>query len=429
MRLFCARISPLLLFASIFGLFVGLVEGVTDICLGAVINSAWVPGSFQAGAATKFLYITFATALYVLFFQSVVAAASVPLIFAKDVAESLRKGILSHWALFFVVLGLAMFASMSDSLFAETDLLPIVTILVIHLVFLALCIYQVRAFFRHVAESNMEDQNLVLRSHGARVGAYILLMFFALLGPDVSTALTSPFARGGLLAVVLCLASPVSVVIGAGMGPLYDRAPENRRLRHPSSILTILAILVPVAVVSTLWRQSAEVNPFLFHSSKKPSAKPVDKPNVIVFMIDKLRADHMSCYGYSRATTPNIDRLASEGVLFRNALSQASWTLPSTATLLSGLHPSVHGARTFSSTLSEEVDTMAEIFGLNGYTAAAYVSNPFLKKAFNLGQGFDEYWDDFISHSYSRRQQERPDPAEDYCGPGKPQAALRQKGL
>ena len=68
------------------------------------------------------------------------------------------------------------------------------------------------------------------------------------------------------------------------------------------------------------------------------------KPNLVLIGIDTLRRDHLGCYGYHRATSPNIDRLADEGVLFEDAASQSPWTLPSFATVFTSLYPTQHGA-------------------------------------------------------------------------------------
>ena len=67
------------------------------------------------------------------------------------------------------------------------------------------------------------------------------------------------------------------------------------------------------------------------------------RPNVLLISIDTLRADHLSCYGYAQATSPHLDRLASEGVLFEDATSTTSWTLPAHISMLTGLPISAHG--------------------------------------------------------------------------------------
>lgn len=70
-------------------------------------------------------------------------------------------------------------------------------------------------------------------------------------------------------------------------------------------------------------------------------------PNVIVLLIDALRKDHVGVYGYSRNTTPNIDRFSQDAVIFQHAISQCSWTSPSIASLFSSLYPSTHGFISF----------------------------------------------------------------------------------
>src|SRR5690606_4344222 len=73
-------------------------------------------------------------------------------------------------------------------------------------------------------------------------------------------------------------------------------------------------------------------------------AAPRLLPNVMIFLIDTLRPDHLSCYGYQRETSPNIDAFAAENVRFTHMIAQASWTRPSVASLLTSTYPSVHGA-------------------------------------------------------------------------------------
>ena len=68
------------------------------------------------------------------------------------------------------------------------------------------------------------------------------------------------------------------------------------------------------------------------------------RPNVLLITIDTLRADRLGCYGAERPTSPNLDRLAREGLVFDRAYSQAPWTLPAMASVMTSLHPTRHGA-------------------------------------------------------------------------------------
>lgn len=122
------------------------------------------------------------------------------------------------------------------------------------------------------------------------------------------------------------------------------------------------------------------------------------RPDVIVVVLDAVRADHLSAYGYARETTPRIDRLASEGVLYRRAISAGTWTVTGHASLFTGRLPTSHGAYrapggwNSASALDESVTTLAERLGAEGWDTAAFAANQaYLDPAFNLDQGFARY--------------------------------------
>lgn len=116
-------------------------------------------------------------------------------------------------------------------------------------------------------------------------------------------------------------------------------------------------------------------------------------PNVLLISIDTLRPDHLGCYGYHRDTSPRIDRLATEGALFENAISSTSWTLPAHAALFTGLADTVHGCTDTDRRLDDSRRTLAERLKESGYTTVGFFSGPYLHPVFGLGQGFDEYID------------------------------------
>jgi len=115
------------------------------------------------------------------------------------------------------------------------------------------------------------------------------------------------------------------------------------------------------------------------------------RPNVVLYVIDALRADHLGCYGYPKRTSPFIDSLAKTGVLFRRAYSPASWTKPSVATLLTSLYPETHrlGARNYADPLPDSVTTLPEYLRRNGYITAQFSANPLSSTLSNLDKGFD----------------------------------------
>jgi arylsulfatase A-like enzyme len=115
------------------------------------------------------------------------------------------------------------------------------------------------------------------------------------------------------------------------------------------------------------------------------------RPNVLLVSIDSLRADHLGSYGYARDTSPTIDALAREGVLFENAISPAPWTVPAHMTLLTGLPPEVHDVVSVRQKLSPDAVTLAEVLQGAGYETAAFVSGPTVMAHFGFDQGFALY--------------------------------------
>jgi arylsulfatase A-like enzyme len=119
------------------------------------------------------------------------------------------------------------------------------------------------------------------------------------------------------------------------------------------------------------------------------------KPNVVLITIDTLRADHLGCYGYKQSTSPNLDRFAKEGVLFQNAYSAVPITLPSHATMLTGLYPERHGIRDNAYFPLPKSEMVPQTLKKQGYSTYAVVSAAPLASGFGLNRGFDIYHDEF----------------------------------
>jgi arylsulfatase A-like enzyme len=121
--------------------------------------------------------------------------------------------------------------------------------------------------------------------------------------------------------------------------------------------------------------------------------------------LESLRSDHLGCYGYSKNTSPNIDKLAQEGTLFLNTVSATSWTLPSITSLLTSVYQGVHQVSNDGKKLDEMRTTLAEVMKDNGYATAAFVSGPYTSSAFGLNQGFDVYKNcSFIKGNYKKKK-------------------------
>ncbi|HZW03120.1 MAG TPA: sulfatase [Anaerolineaceae bacterium] len=113
-------------------------------------------------------------------------------------------------------------------------------------------------------------------------------------------------------------------------------------------------------------------------------------PNVVLIVLDSVRQDHLSCYGYARKTTPNLDRLAAEGTLFENAYSASCWTIPSHASLFTGLYPSQHRVDLDQPLIHPQHETLAGHLKTLGYATACISCNSFAAGGgTNLNRDFD----------------------------------------
>ena len=128
--------------------------------------------------------------------------------------------------------------------------------------------------------------------------------------------------------------------------------------------------------------------------SRPPAVLPPATPDVLLITLDTTRADRLGSYGYAGAATPNLDRLAADGVRFERALSPVPLTLPAHASLLTGRQPFTHGVRNNGHfVLPAEVPTLAAALAARGYETAAFVSSFVLDRQFGLARGFAHYDD------------------------------------
>lgn len=115
-----------------------------------------------------------------------------------------------------------------------------------------------------------------------------------------------------------------------------------------------------------------------------------DLPDVVFYVEDTLRADHLGTYGHSVATDPHLQRIAQDGAVFEHAFSASSWTRPSVSTIHTSLDPIAHGNLTFGDRVAEPVQTLAETLADAGYLTASFITNYHGGGWSGLDQGFDE---------------------------------------
>ncbi len=142
--------------------------------------------------------------------------------------------------------------------------------------------------------------------------------------------------------------------------------------------------------------QADQVPPLAIHHEGQP-------PNLILLSLDTTRRDYLSCYGFDGKITPNLDRLAKEGILFEDPYTPVPITLPAHATMLTGLYPFQHGVRNNGAfVLDDRYVTLTELLKDKGFQTAAVLGAFPLDERFGLGQGFDFYDDDFPPESSER---------------------------
>ena len=132
------------------------------------------------------------------------------------------------------------------------------------------------------------------------------------------------------------------------------------------------------------------------------------KPNVLLVTIDTVRADHVGAYGYTKPTTPTLDRLAREGVRFADATSQAPLTGPAHAAILTGSYPGRFGVRDNAAMpLPDSATTVAELFKAAGYRTGAFIGAFIVDRQYGFGQGFDEFDSKFERFTSAAKLQAR----------------------
>lgn len=127
------------------------------------------------------------------------------------------------------------------------------------------------------------------------------------------------------------------------------------------------------------------------------------KPNIVMIILDTTRASHLSCYGYKRNTSPHIDDLAREGILFKNAISPSPWTLPSHVSILTGQYPCQHrmtedhisdGKNIYAMSAGHEFNNfLPGILKKENYQTVGFSNNPWISANFGFDRGFDSFFE------------------------------------
>ncbi len=180
----------------------------------------------------------------------------------------------------------------------------------------------------------------------------------------------------------------VALALVVGMGALERRRPRLRRL----PVIAVALIFVGSLVAPS----AAEMASGIETAGDARYAPPEGAPDVLLVVLDTVRADHVGAYGYPRDTTPVFDALATEGALFLDATAPATWSLPSHASLFTGTFPTTHGAHAEHRRLDVSGPrTLAEVLADHGYETRCFTANAWFSEPLGLVRGFqwsDESW-------------------------------------
>ncbi len=214
-------------------------------------------------------------------------------------------------------------------------------------------------------------------------------------------------ARGWLWHLLVVAAVWVGLERYLALDPLFLRA----WLAAP---LAGVVLVVMGRVAARWWRGlpwllagaivvAAIVVPVLHHASRMADRQPavalgtpsVGAPDIVIVVLDTVRAASMSAYGYERETTPTFDALGADAMLFLDATAPSTWSLPSHASLFTGWFPSANGAHGEHRVLDDALPTLAEVLREAGYDTRCFTANPHISDSFGLTRGFawsDEAW-------------------------------------
>jgi len=181
------------------------------------------------------------------------------------------------------------------------------------------------------------------------------------------------------------------------------------RLRNSSGLLQ-LALRTGVNAKPALgkvvlrWKHPFDASASELKWKQQQRSARVRHPDIILYVIDTLRADRLGCFGGPEGLTPSIDRFASDAVVFEQAIAQSSWTRPSMISLLSGLLTTEHGLRSRKGKIPGRVQLVSEYLQEAGYRTGALTTNAYLIPAAGFNQGFDHFsFEQLSSHELTNR--------------------------
>lgn len=182
---------------------------------------------------------------------------------------------------------------------------------------------------------------------------------------------------------------------------LLNRILLNRvKPRLAYAVFFILLLTGGVIYTHQAWQTNNHVISSSPGIDQSQNGKGAITRNVIVILVDCLRADHLGCYGYARKTSPSLDHMARSGITFENCVAPSSWTIPSVVSLFTGVYPQQHGVNTLGTIIPEDLSMLQKIVEKNGVNTAAFITNDYLNPRFGYAKGFSHYFDHYLDQEF-----------------------------
>lgn len=232
--------------------------------------------------------------------------------------------------------------------------------------------------FCHLILSFIPSLNHRLENPAKRFYLYLLVTWSFSLA-TLFTLVTSDLDKGSDPLTLLLTAGSYAVIVIL----ILLKVPRTR-FSIPSTSL-LLSFVGVASAATVFWLSDRQFSSTVQDRSADYAG---NAPHVCLIVLDAARGDHLSCYGYPFPTTPNIDRIAAQGLLCQNAYSASNWTPPGHISIFTGKYPSQHG-NDGRPHMPGELVSMTEILNQKGYYCVAVYDNPLAGEEINLTQGFD----------------------------------------
>ncbi len=207
----------------------------------------------------------------------------------------------------------------------------------------------------------------------------------------------SIFTRGGLFLVFASAAFFAANVFHSCLRRIFLQKLHPR----PAPVILFLTLLAGGLLI-TFNAMYARQCAFPLPPEGGASQTPGDaaKKNVIVVVVDCLRADHLGCYGYHRKTSPFLDAISGSGVLFEQCIAPSSWTIPSVVSLFTGMYPQQHQVNEPGTIIPEGIVSLQERLKTRGVSTAAFITNNYLEGQWGYARGFDHYFECYLKREF-----------------------------